>query len=33
MGPHTGPDMSGAGLQARVVMTILDNVLQIFDED
>ncbi|KAF2643437.1 Rho GTPase-like protein activator [Massarina eburnea CBS 473.64] len=33
MGPHQGSNMSDAGLQARVVMTILDNVLQIFDED
>lgn len=32
MGPHRGP-MSDAGLQARVVNTILDNVFQIFDED
>lgn len=32
MGPHRGP-MSDAGLQARVVITILDNVFQIFDED
>ncbi|KAA8614926.1 Rho GTPase activator Rgd1 [Pyrenophora tritici-repentis] len=33
MGPHKGNNMADAGLQARVVITILDNVLQIFDED
>ncbi|KAF1966908.1 RhoGAP-domain-containing protein [Bimuria novae-zelandiae CBS 107.79] len=33
MGPHQGGNMADAGLQARVVITILDNVLQIFDED
>ncbi|KAF2205100.1 RhoGAP-domain-containing protein [Delitschia confertaspora ATCC 74209] len=33
MGPHTGNNMADAGLQARVVLTILDNALQIFDED
>jgi hypothetical protein len=33
MGPHQGNNMADAGLQARVVITILDNVLQIFDED
>jgi hypothetical protein len=32
MGPHTG-NMADAGLQARVVNTILDNALLIFDED
>ncbi|CBX95022.1 similar to Rho GTPase activator (Rgd1) [Plenodomus lingam JN3] len=32
MGPHKG-NMADAGLQARVIITILDNVLQIFDED
>ncbi|KAL5113821.1 Rho GTPase-activating protein [Pleosporales sp. CAS-2024a] len=33
MGPHKGNNMADAGLQARVIITILDNVLQIFDED
>jgi hypothetical protein len=33
MGPHSGNNMADAGLQARVIITILDNVLQIFDED
>ncbi|PSN70057.1 Rho GTPase-like protein activator [Corynespora cassiicola Philippines] len=33
MGPHKGSNMADAGLQARVIITILDNVLQIFDED
>ncbi|EOA81254.1 uncharacterized protein SETTUDRAFT_122821 [Exserohilum turcica Et28A] len=33
MGPHKGNNMADAGLQARVIVTILDNVLQIFDED
>ena len=33
MGPHKGTNMADAGLQARVIITILDNVLQIFDED
>lgn len=33
MGPHKGNNMADAGLQARVITTILDNVLQIFDED
>lgn len=33
MGPHKGANMADASLQARVVLTILDNVLQIFDED
>ncbi|KAF2786645.1 RhoGAP-domain-containing protein [Melanomma pulvis-pyrius CBS 109.77] len=33
MGPHKGNVMADAGLQARVIITILDNVLQIFDED
>jgi hypothetical protein len=32
MGPHTG-DMSLAGLQPKVISTILSNALQIFDED
>ena len=32
MGQHRGP-MSDAGLQARVVDTILQNCWQIFDED
>ena len=32
MGPHTG-DMSLAGLQPKVISTILLNALQIFDED
>lgn len=32
MGPHRG-HMSDAGLQARVVDTILQNTYQIFDED
>lgn len=32
MGPHTG-NMADAGLQARVINTILDNALLIFDED
>lgn len=33
MGQHTGPQMVDAGLQARVVDTILRNTYQIFDED
>ncbi|KAF2176989.1 Rho GTPase-like protein activator [Zopfia rhizophila CBS 207.26] len=33
MGPHKGSNMADAGLQARVIITILDNVLEIFDED
>ncbi|KAF2034419.1 RhoGAP-domain-containing protein [Setomelanomma holmii] len=33
MGPHKGNNMADAGLQARVIITILDNVLQVFDED
>ncbi|KAJ4358539.1 Rho GTPase-activating protein [Didymosphaeria variabile] len=33
MGPHQGNNMADAGLQARVIITILENVLQIFDED
>lgn len=33
MGPHKGNNMADAGLQAKVILTILDNVLQIFDED
>ncbi len=33
MGPHMGPHMADAGLQARVVDTILQNTYQIFDED
>jgi len=33
MGPHTGNNMADASLQARVITTMLDNVLQIFDED
>ncbi|KAF1913576.1 hypothetical protein BDU57DRAFT_540981 [Ampelomyces quisqualis] len=33
MGPHKGNNMADAGLQARVIITILDNVMQIFDED
>ncbi|KAF2625946.1 RhoGAP-domain-containing protein [Macroventuria anomochaeta] len=33
MGPHKGNNMADAGLQARVIITILDHVLQIFDED
>lgn len=33
MGPHQGSTMADAGLQARVIITILENVLQIFDED
>jgi len=32
MGPHIG-DMASAGLQPKVVSTILVNALQIFDED
>lgn len=32
MGQHTG-NMKDAGLQARVVDTILQNTYQIFDED
>lgn len=32
MGPHRGP-MSDAGLQAKVLDTILVNTYQIFDED
>ena len=32
MGPHTG-EMRDAGLQARVIDTILLNTWQIFDED
>jgi len=32
MGQHRG-QMADAGLQARVIVTILDNVYQIFDED
>lgn len=33
MGPHQDANMADASLQARVILTILDNVLQIFDED
>jgi len=33
MGDHTGPNMADSGHQARVVITILDNALEIFDED
>ncbi|KAF2867171.1 hypothetical protein BDV95DRAFT_185845 [Massariosphaeria phaeospora] len=33
MGPHQGNNMADAGLQARVVVTILDNAFEIFDED
>lgn len=33
MGQNNGPQMADAGLQARVVDTILQNTYQIFDED
>jgi hypothetical protein len=33
MGPHSGSNLTDAGHQARVLITILDNSLQIFDED
>jgi hypothetical protein len=33
MGPHRGNQMVDAGLQARVLDTILTNTYQIFDED
>lgn len=33
MGSHTGPQIADAGLQARVLDTILANTYQIFDED
>ena len=33
MGSHHGPAMADAGLQARVLDTILVNTYQIFDED
>lgn len=32
MGPHMG-DVNLAGLQPKVILTILTNALQIFDED
>jgi hypothetical protein len=32
MGSHSGP-MSEAGLQPKVIETILQNALQIFDDD
>ena len=33
MGSHTGSQIADAGLQARVLDTILANTYQIFDED
>ena len=33
MGQHRGGQVADAALQARVVDTILQNTLQIFDED
>jgi len=33
MGSHGGPQFADAGLQARVLDTILSNTYQIFDED
>ncbi|KAK4976463.1 hypothetical protein LTR28_008451, partial [Elasticomyces elasticus] len=33
MGSHTGPQIADAGLQARVLDTILMNTYQIFDEE
>ena len=33
MGQHTGPHMVDAGLQARVLDTILQHTYEIFDED
>ncbi|TKA76017.1 hypothetical protein B0A49_02927 [Cryomyces minteri] len=33
MGAHNGPHIADAGLQTRVVDTVLANALQIFDED
>lgn len=33
MGPHQGAHMADAGLQVRVVDTIVQNTYQIFDED
>lgn len=33
MGAHTGPAIADAGLQARVLDTILINATAIFDED
>ena len=33
MGQHTTGDMGLAGLQPKVIQTILVNALQIFDED
>lgn len=33
MGAHSGPQIADAGLQARVMDTILVNATAIFDED
>jgi len=33
MGSHTGSQIADAGLQARVLDSILTNTYQIFDED
>ena len=33
MGSHTGPQIADAGLQARVLDTILTNTYSLFDDD